>query len=95
MASEFLHDEGTISDVIGNLTTAKGDYEEHVSSLSKLIGEIEGSDSWIDESVKGAFTLTAKSYVSAYTSFVSAIDTYIKSLQTKSDNIVENEEKFS
>lgn len=95
MASSFLHDEATISDVISNMTSAKGDYEEHVSSLKKLVEEIGGSGSWEDESVKGAFVLTATSYVSAYTAFVSAIDTYIKSLQTKSENIIENEDKFS
>jgi uncharacterized protein YukE len=95
MASEFLHDEATISDIISNITTAKGEYEQNVADLKKLVDEISVSSDWIDESVKGAFELTAKSYVSAYSTFVSAIDTYVKSLQTKSDNIVENEEKFS
>ena len=56
---------------------------------------MEGSSAWKDEKLKTSFIASAKAYLESYKNFSSGIENYITALKTKSDNINDNESKFS
>lgn len=91
----FLHDESGISTIINDVKNEISSYKDNIKALEKLVTSIEGSGSWVDEQVKTSYVNTAKGFLSSYNSFATGLENYIKCLETKSDNIVEHETKFS
>lgn len=91
----FLHDESGISTIINDVKKELSNYKDNVKALETLIGSIEASSAWKDESVKTSYINTAKSYITSYNNFAAGLDNYISCLQKKSENLVEHESKFS
>lgn len=93
--NSFFHSPTNVSTVISSLKTNISDYKGKVTDLEKKIGEIAGSSSWKDESVKKAFINTCHSYIELYKNLSYTMESYVSYLSSKSSAFSNLENSFT
>ncbi len=94
-SNKFLLDKDAINSYITSVRDNIQTYKGHVQSLQSLVQTISSSSAWKDEHVKTSFVNTANSYIKAYNSFSTGLSTYMDCLNKKTNNVIDNESKFS
>ncbi len=95
MEDRYMHNADGISGVVSSLKTLIDDYKDNIMELSNLISTINGSSSWIDQSVKTSFINTCNSYVRVYRSLIISMENYVNYLVKKSESASSIESAYS
>ena len=95
MGDRYKHDAEGVSSVVSSLQTLIGDYKDRILELMNLVETINGSDSWIDQSVKNSFVSTCVSYINLYRDLANSMENYVNYLIRKSDSASALESAYS
>ena len=95
MGDRYKHDAEGVSSVFSSLQTLIGDYKDRILELMNLVETINGSDSWIDQSVKNSFVSTCVSYINLYRDLANSMENYVNYLIRKSDSASAIESAYS
>lgn len=95
MGDRYKHDAEGVSSVVSSLQTLIDDYKDRILELMNLVENINGSTSWIDQSVKSSFVSTCTSYINLYRGLATSMENYVNYLVKKSDSASAIESAYS
>ena len=55
MVNQYMHDYNNVETIITSLRNIKKNYEDKIDEIKKLVIDIEGSSSWVDQTIKTSF----------------------------------------
>ena len=95
MVDMYKHDAEGVSNVVSSLHTLISDYKDRILELMKLVENINGSSSWVDQDVKSSFVNTCNSYINLYKDLVRSMENYVNYLIRKSESASAIERAYS
>lgn len=95
MVNQYMHDYNNVETIITSLKNIKKNYEDKIDEIKKLVIDIEGSSSWVDQTIKTSFINCCNQYVTLYGRVISGMDVYITYLEKKSKAALELETAYS
>ena len=95
MSNKFLHDYDNVASVITSLKSKKKDYEDKIIEIKNLVNNIEGSNAWIDQTLKTAFINSCNQYLTLYNKVLSGLTSYIDCLEKKSELFLDLETTYA
>lgn len=95
MSNKFLHDYDNVASVITSLKSKKKDYEDKIIEIKNLVNNIEGSNAWIDQTLKTAFMNCCNQYLTLYNKVLSGLTSYIDCLEKKSELFLDLETTYA